>query len=127
MAHTDGLDARRGGLRAGFVRTDDPLELGATRAFADGEHTADATQAPIERKLSAGRVLGETGAWKLVRCREQREGDRQIEAGPLLLQLSRRQIDGDAAARKLELGGEDPTADSLLCFLTRAIGEPDDR
>jgi hypothetical protein len=66
MAHTDRLDARQGGLRARFVRTDDALELGATRAFADGEHTADATQAPIEGKLSARRMFRKTCTRKLV-------------------------------------------------------------
>ena len=61
-----------------------------------------------------------------MRCRQERQGDRQIESRPLFLQLRRREVDGDATAGELELGGEDPTADSLLRFLTGAIGEPDD-
>src|SRR5258705_13002250 len=43
VTHTDGLDARQGGLRARLVRTDDALELGTARAFAYGEHTSDGT------------------------------------------------------------------------------------
>jgi len=81
----------------------------------------------IECKLSARSVFRETGAGKLMRCSQERQGDRQIEAGPLLLQLRRRQVDRDATAGELELCGENATANSLLRLLTRAIGEPDDR
>jgi hypothetical protein len=113
MAHTDRLDPRQGSFRARFVRTDDSLELGTTRAFTDGEHTADATQAPIECKLSARRMLSETCTRKLVRRREQRQGDGQIESRALLLKHRRGQIDGDATAGELELG-ERSLPDSLL-------------
>ena len=101
--------------------------LGATRTLGHGQHAAYATQASVERKLSARRMLGEACARELVRCREQRQGDRQIEPRALLLQLRRRKIDREPIARPLQLRGDDPAADSLLRLLTGAIGEPDDR
>ena len=127
VAHADRLDARERRLRAGFVGTDDTLQVGATRAFGHGQHAADTTKASIQRKLSARRMLGEPCPRQLVRRCEQRQGDRQIESRPLLLQLRRREVDGEPVVRPLQFRGEDPTANSLLRLLTRAIGEPDDR
>jgi hypothetical protein len=127
MTHPDGLDACQRSLGARFVRTDDALELGTARALGDGKDAADTTQAPVERKLSAGRVLSETGAGELVRRRQERQRDRQIESGAFLLQFRGCQVDCDVAARKLQLRGEDPTPDPLPRLLTGTVGEPDDR
>jgi hypothetical protein len=63
----------------------------------------------------------------LPRRGEHGERDRQVEAGALLPQLRRREVDGDSAARELELGGRDPAADALARLVQRLVGEPDDR
>jgi len=72
-------------------------------------------------------VLSETGAWELMRCPEQRQGDRQIESRALLLQLRWCEVDRDMAPRKLQLCGKNSTTYALLRFLAGAVGKPDDR
>jgi len=99
---------------------------GATRTFGDRKHSADTTQTAVERKLAARRVLGKAGAWKLMRRREQRQGDRQIEPRALLLQLCGRKVDRDATPRKVQLRGKNSTAYALLRLLAGAVSEPDD-
>ena len=127
MTHTDRFDSCKRCLGARFMRTDDAVELGATRTLGDGQHAADAAEPPVEPKLTARRVLGQPRARNLVRRGEQRERDRQIEAGAFLLQLRRRQVDGDAIVGKLQLCRENPAPDALLRFLARPVGQPDDR
>jgi hypothetical protein len=63
----------------------------------------------------------------LPRRGQHRERDRQVEAGALLPQLRRREVDGDAAARKLELGGRDSATDALARLVQRLVGQADDR
>lgn len=58
---------------------------------------------------------------------EQRERNRQVERGAFLLELSRRQVDGDAAVRPLQFSGANAAPDALLCFLNGTIRETDDR
>src|SRR5439155_15531727 len=71
MAHSDGLDPCQGSLGTRFVRTDDALQLGTPRALGDGKHTADTTQAPVERELATRSVLREAVARKLIRRRQE--------------------------------------------------------
>jgi hypothetical protein len=66
VAHSDRLDSCQGGLGTRFVRTDDALQVGATRTLSDGKHAADTAQAPVKCKLSARRVFSETRARELV-------------------------------------------------------------
>ncbi len=127
MTHADGLDSRERGLGARVVGADDPLQTRAAGPLGDGQHAADAAQAAVEGELSARRMLRETFPRQLVRRGEEREGDRQVEAGALLLQLCRGQIDRDPATGPLQLGGQDPASDPLPCLLAGAVGEPDDR
>src|SRR5207237_1393615 len=50
---------------------------------------------------------------QLPRRREDGERDRQVVTGALLAQTGRREVDGHASARKLELRGQEPAAGSL--------------
>jgi len=63
-------------------------------------HRADGA---IETELSRDRVAGEHVALDLTACSEDRRGECEVEAGAGLAQVSRRQIDGDAAKREVEL------------------------
>src|SRR6185437_1782634 len=59
--------------------------------------------------------------------REDREGDRKVEAGPFLAQRRRREVDRDACARPLELCSGDAGANASLRLLARTVGQADDR
>ena len=88
--------------------------------------SATARTPPTRRKLSTRRVLRKPFARQLVRRSEERERDRKVEAGAFLLQLRRRQVDGDPASGPLQLGGDDAASDPLLRFLTGTVRQPDD-
>jgi hypothetical protein len=68
---------------------------------------------PVDRKLTGGS--------------QNRERDREVEAGALLSEAGGSEIDGDAARRPLELGRRDPAADPVLRLLAGAVCQPDDR
>ena len=127
MAYADRLDACERGLRAGLVRADQPLEAGTPRALRDREHAAHAAHAPVERELAARRVLLEPSRRNLARRSEQRERDREVEAGALLAKLGRREIDGDPPRREVQFRCGDPRPDTLTGFLASTVGQPDDR
>ncbi len=127
VTHAHGLHAGKGRLRARLVRADEPFEPGAAGALRHAEHAADASQAAVERKLAARRVLVEPLARYLSRRREQGQRDRQVEARALLLQLGRREVDGRFVPRPLESRRLDAAAHALFRLLTGAIDEADER
>src|SRR5437899_2802747 len=57
---------------------------------------------------------------------QYRERDRQVVARALFAQPGGSQVDGDAAARKLELRGCDSALDALPRFRARTVRQPDD-
>ena len=69
-----------------------------------------------------------TAAWPpspradLLRSRQHRERDRQVEARALLPQLRRREVDRDPVPAATQLGRGDAAADALLRLLAGAVG-----
>ena len=120
-------DAGESRLARRVGRTEETLGTEPPCALGDGEDAADAPQPPVERELADRGGALERAARELLRRREQRERDRQVEAGALLAQLGRREVDRDAARREVQLGGGDPAANALARLLAGAVGEPDDR
>ena len=59
MPDRNRLDAAELRLAGRLGRAEDPLEPGAPRALGDRERAADRPDAPVERELADGRVLGE--------------------------------------------------------------------
>ena len=127
MAHRHRLDARERDLRRRLLRAEHASETRAPRAFRHGQCAADGPDAAVERELTQRCVQGEQVARHLPGCRENRERDREVEAGPLLAQARRREVDRDPAAGPVPLRRRDPAADALLRLLAGAVGQPDDR
>src|SRR5579864_6333224 len=63
---------------------------------------------------------------QLPRRREHRERDRQVVARALLAETGRREVDGNAPARELQLGRGDARLDALARLVTSAVGQADD-
>jgi hypothetical protein len=128
----DGRSARRPSAararRGGLGRTEDAVEPGAPGSFRRDQDASDRTDAAVEGELPDGRMLLELRNGDLVRRGEDRERNREVEAGALLLQGGRGEVDRDAvpAARPVELGGDDPALDALLRLLAGAVGQADD-
>ena len=127
VAKRDGLDAceRRLGCRPGGA--EQPLEPALAGAFRGREHATHRPHAAVERQLADGRVPMQPLARDLVRRREHREGDGQVEAGAFLAQARRREVHRDPVPRPLETCRSHARPHAMLRLLARAVGEADDR
>ena len=104
------------------------LEPARDAPLGDGERARDRPDAPVERELPDGRVLGEALRRKLPRRREHGQRDREVEPRSLLPERSGREVHRDPAVqRPLEGGGDDPAPHAVLRLLAGAVREPDDR
>ena len=122
----DRLDAGERRLRRGLGGTEDALETHAPRPLGDREHAADAAQPSVERELADRGVTVELVVRHLARRGQDRERDREVVAGALLAKPRGREVDGDPAARELELRRDDPALDALPRLRARAVGKADD-
>ena len=121
------LDAGERRFLRRLGRTQETLHAEPSRALRDREHAADPPQASVECELADRSSPSERRARQLLRRAEHRERDRQVEAGTLLPQLGRREVDRDAPVGEVQLGGRDAAADTLARFLACLVGQPDDR
>jgi len=126
VPHSDGLNAGKRGLGTGIVRTQEPLDARAARALCYGKHASDPPEPSVKGELPAGGVLSEAVAGDLPGCGEERERDRQVECGALLLQVGGSQVDRRFVPRPLELGRFDAAPHAQLRLLAGAIGESDE-
>jgi hypothetical protein len=121
------FDARERNFGPGFRRTHEATRPVSFCTLGGHEQARDGTEAAVEGKLTHGGVAGETACRDLMGRLEQGEGDRQVEAGALLPQVGRGEVDRDpAVVRPEELSRGDSASDSLLRLLAGAVGEPDD-
>ncbi len=127
VLHRHDADARQRRLARRLGGAEDVGQAGAPRALRHGEDAADEADAAVEGDLPDRRVPRERLLRDLPGRGEHGQGDRQVEARPLLSQLGGSEVDGDPPARPLELGGLHPAADALARLLARPVGEPDDR
>ena len=127
VAQRHGLDARERGLRRRAGGAEQPLEPALAGTFRGGEHAAHGPYAAVERQLADGGVPAQPLARDLVRRREHRQRDRQVEARALLPQARRREIHGDPVPRPLETCRSHARAHAVLRLLARAVGKADDR
>ena len=108
--------------------THQALQSCPSRTLGDRERPRDGPDPPVERKLADGRVLREPLGWKLSRGAQYRKRDREVEAGTLLAQRRRREIDRDApVVGPLERSGQHPAPHAVLRLLARPVGKADDR
>ena len=128
MAHRHRADPRERRLGSRLCRAEEPVQPGPPGALGDGDRAGDGAHAAVERELADARVLEQPLRRELVVAGEHRERDRQVEAGALLPQRGRSEVDGDAAlARPGEQRVDDAAVDPVLRLLAGAVGEADDR
>ena len=128
VVHRDDVDTgeRRLGRRLGSAdETGQPLAPGA---FRDGDRARDRTHATVERKLPDTAVLEEPLGRELVRPGQERERNRQVEAGSFLAKRSRGEVDRDpVAAGPGQHRVDDAAVHTVLGLLAGTVGQPDDR
>ena len=121
------LDAGKRRLRRRAGGAEEPLEPAVARSFRSREHAAYGPHAPVQRQLADGSVPPQPLSRNLMRRREHRQGDRQVEAGAFLSQDRRREVHGDAMPRPLETRRGHAGANTVLRLLACAVREADDR
>ena len=93
---------------------------------SSGERTSHGTQLPGERQLTDELNIIQCCDRDLAGSGENAECDRQIETPAFLGQIGGREVDGNAARGKLELGGEQRAAHPVAAFFHLGLGQADD-
>ncbi len=121
------LDAGQRHLCGRLGRAQDPPHAHAARRFGAGQRSRHRPQAPVEPELAQCSVTIEPLGRELARRGEDRERDREIEAGAFLPQPGRGEVDRDAPEGPLELGARHAATNPLACLVAGLVGEPHDR
>jgi len=121
------LDPGQRRLGRGLRGAEDPGEAGRACSLGRGQHPSHRPHASVQRELAERGQACERVVRQLPRGRRQRERDREVEAGALLLQPRRGEVDRDPGARPLELGRPHAAAKPLPRLLARPVGKADDR
>jgi hypothetical protein len=100
-----------------------PRLLGAD---GDRQHPADRTDTAIQRQLAHDDQVRQARGLHLLGRSHQAQGDGQVEAGALLADVGRGEIDRDPLGGEGEAGVLEGAADALAGFLDGGIGEADD-
>jgi hypothetical protein len=104
MAQRDRLDARERGFRSRFRCAEDPGQTRLASTLRCSERPAHRANAAVEGELANGGMTGETIGRDLPRRRQHGQCDRKIEAGSLLAQCGRCEVDREPGLRPLQLG-----------------------
>ncbi|OQC54302.1 MAG: hypothetical protein BWX54_02249 [Verrucomicrobia bacterium ADurb.Bin018] len=89
----DGQPFHHSGLFRVFRRHQNALATGGAGLQGNGQHATYAAHLAAQRQLARHAKLGKACPIHLFFRRQHAEGNRQIKAGPLLLDVGRRQID----------------------------------
>ncbi|MNE41229.1 hypothetical protein D3C80_1352890 [compost metagenome] len=81
------------------------------------QYALDRPQGAGEGQLTQALHVFQGAGWQLAAGGEHAEGDGQVEAAAVLGEVGRRQIEGDAAGRKVEAAVLDRAAYAVLAFL----------
>ncbi len=119
------VGAGPGGLRAARCRADQALVAGGC-AHRRGQYARHRRDRAVEAEFAEhGHAVQRIGRDRADR-RHQAERDRQVVVAAFLRQVGRRKVDGDAAGRKREAGGDQRGADPLARFGDRLVRQADD-
>ena len=128
VVHRDDVDTRQRRLGRRLRRADQASQSLTPRTFRNGDRARYRPYAAVEGELADTAVLEQPLRRELVRAREQCERDRQVEAGSLLAQRRRREVDRDPVATgPRQHRVDDAAVHPVLGLLAGAVGEPDDR
>ena len=128
VVHRDDVDTRQCRLGRRLRRANKASQSLTPRTFRNGDRARYRPYATVEGELADTAVLEQPLRRELVRARKQCERDRQVEAGSLLAQRRRREVDRDPVATGPRQHRVDNAAvHPVLGLLAGPVGEPDDR
>ena len=124
-AHVDAGDER--GFECVRLRHDDARDAGPRERVDEREGAAHRADASVEAELAEhAELVEDTGREPIVGTGE-RDRDRELQPGSGLAHVGRREVDGDALHRPLELRRQERGADTLARFAPGRVGQADDR
>jgi len=82
---------------------------------------------PSKPQLAHSKELAQIAVQERTLRAQNADSDRQIEAGAFLLQVGRRQIDGDVGGRQRKAGVADRCANTIAAFAHGSVRQSDSR
>jgi hypothetical protein len=122
--HVDALDDRRLGRVVG--RHEQAAQPARPHRCRHRQRAAHGLDAAVERELAEAGVGAQRLRRQLAAGGQHAERDRQVERGPVLLHVGRRQIHRDAPRRHLVAAVLERRAHPVLALPDGALGQPDD-
>jgi len=107
-------------------RHDDFLRSSISQSKHRSQAPAGSAQSAVEGEFADQAATGELMALEQAGCRENADGNGQIEARAVLTQFRGCEIDGDPAIRETQTGGGDGASNSRNALTDRCFGEADD-
>jgi hypothetical protein len=125
--HWKHLQPRHHGRLGGILRRHQQARLFLRpRPQRHRQHPLDWPHRPVQRQFADHQKILELVRLNLFARRQHSDGNRQIEARPLLAHVRRCEIDGRPAHRKFEPGISQRGAHPVPRFLDRRIRQSDD-
>lgn len=122
----DDLEPRDHGCFRGVLqRQDDAFQTRPLGGHGHGQCPPDRLEAAIQREFTQQAVLLKESRLDNPGGRQDTDGDRQVVGGTLFLDVSRRQVGGDATGRKIIAGILECRPDTILTLLDRPVRQPD--
>ncbi len=121
--HLQPLDHSR--LGQVVVRQDEAPAPGSPRGQRHRERAADGAKVALEPHLADDHEAAKAVVGKLAARHQDAERDWQVEPGPLLADVGRRQIDGNPLEWELESGVGQRRSDALPPLAHRAVRQSD--
>ena len=91
------------------------------------QHARHTAHAAIQPQLAHSQELAQIAVLQRAIRAQNADGDRQIEAGAFLLQVGRREIDGDVGGRQRKAGVADGRANTIAALAYRSIRQSNGR
>jgi len=116
------------GRQAGFLRIGpghQQCASGFARRQGSGQYTLHRTQRSGERQLAEAFETLQTVTRDLRTGGKNAQGDREIEATAVFRQIGRGEIERDATGGKIEAGGQNRAAHTVLAFLDGGFRQAD--
>jgi len=124
----DGIDVDTGddgGLASVAGWDDEVVDAGGASGDGDGQHALYGAQGAIEAEFADENEVRDVFDGKGAVGTEDADGDGEVEAGALFLEVGGREVDGDAGGREVEAGVLNGRTDAVARLADSRVRESD--
>ena len=123
----DGADPIAGHQRSHGAVAGRHDHRGVVNGVDQGQRSGHRPDRAVESELPQNAGVGDRSCLKLLVGDEHPDRDREVEPGARLRHVARREVDGDALHRPMQLAGDDGGPDAVAGLPARRVGQADDR